>query len=562
MADHETSTGVPSLIVDDVHVHYTTYGGRRAHRLRGHVGAVDVVRAVRGVSFVARHGESIGVIGHNGSGKSTLLRAIAGALPTASGAIWTHGNAALLGVSAALMKDLSGERNIVLGGLALGLTRREVDERFDEVVEFAGIGDFLQLPMRAYSSGMGSRLRFAISSASRPDILLIDEALATGDAEFKARSRERVDEIRAARGHGAAGQPLDVDDPVDVRPGDLGGPRPAAPWTARRTRCSRRTPRRPADRRPARAPARGPTCAQQCARQRAQAGVMSRTARALVMTVVHHPEDARIRHRQIDALLSAGWEVTYAAPFAGYGLPAVSTHPRLTVVDLPRALSRSRVAAFRAARALLEARGAGHDVAHPHRLRRPFDPGMKSKCDLMAIVRQNLDTVIKMQPLPQHQRQRCGLGTKEEDQMKLCLPVTLLFTAVFITGCLFPAALGTMGAVGSDAPVVWNHWGAGQGERFCLAAYSDVIDAALRAGEALSLEVKEKKVEKDQAFFRFVDAENEKVDLYIRRRSNTMTSIRFDVGWFGPTAFGRLVDQQIVSELNKSNSFLSTEQDK
>jgi teichoic acid transport system ATP-binding protein len=198
----------PSLIVDDVHVHYKTYGGRRSPRrfnrlgvsLGGHVGAVDVVKAVRGVSFVARQGESIGVIGHNGSGKSTLLRAIAGALPTAAGAIWADGTAALLGVNAALMRDLSGERNIVLGGLALGLTRREVDDRFDEVVEFAGIGEFLRLPMRAYSSGMGSRLRFAISSASRPDILLIDEALATGDAEFKARSRRRVDEIRSQAG--------------------------------------------------------------------------------------------------------------------------------------------------------------------------------------------------------------------------------------------------------------------------------------------------------------------------------------------------------------------------
>ena len=196
----EIAPGTPSLVVDDVHVHYKSYGGRRAHRLRGHVGAVDVVRAVRGVSFVAHHGESIGVIGHNGSGKSTLLRAVAGALPTASGAIWTDGSAALLGVSAALMSNLSGERNIVLGGLALGLSRREVEERFDEVVEFAGIGEFLQLPMQAYSSGMGSRLRFAISSASRPDILLIDEALSTGDAEFKARCRDRVDEIRAHAG--------------------------------------------------------------------------------------------------------------------------------------------------------------------------------------------------------------------------------------------------------------------------------------------------------------------------------------------------------------------------
>jgi glycosyltransferase involved in cell wall biosynthesis len=93
---------------------------------------------------------------------------------------------------------------------------------------------------------------------------------------------------------------------------------------------------------------------------------MGLPARALVVTVVHHPEDARIRHRQIDALLSAGWEVTYAAPFSGYGLPAVSTVPRLELVDLPRASGRSRLAALRSARALLESRGAGHDVVLLH----------------------------------------------------------------------------------------------------------------------------------------------------------------------------------------------------
>ncbi|WP_200950132.1 ABC transporter ATP-binding protein [Nocardioides sp. Root151] len=198
----------PSLIVDDVHVTYRTYGGRRLtarqqktwHTIGRHVGAVDKVRAVRGISFVADHGESIGVIGHNGSGKSTLLRAIAGVLPTESGAVYADGTASLLGVNAALMRDLTGERNIVLGGLALGQTPAQVEERFDEVVDFAGIGDFLQLPMRAYSSGMGSRLRFAISSAARPDILMIDEALSTGDAEFRRRSRERVDQIRSEAG--------------------------------------------------------------------------------------------------------------------------------------------------------------------------------------------------------------------------------------------------------------------------------------------------------------------------------------------------------------------------
>ena len=137
----------PSLIVDDVHIHYKTFGGRRLkgqswnQRLRRHVGAVDVVKAVQGVSFVAHHGEAIGIIGHNASGKSTLLRGIAGALPVTQGAIWADGTASLLGVNAALMRDLSGERNIVLGGLALGLTPAQVKERYDDIVDLAGIGE-------------------------------------------------------------------------------------------------------------------------------------------------------------------------------------------------------------------------------------------------------------------------------------------------------------------------------------------------------------------------------------------------------------------------------------
>src|SRR5699024_2249608 len=112
------------------------------------------------------------------------------------GTVYVSGTPSLLGVNAVLMKQLTGERNIMIGGLALGLTTREVRAKFDEIVEFAGIGDFVYLPMKAYSAGMSARLRFAISTAARPDILMIDEALATGDAAFRQKSRERIDEIR------------------------------------------------------------------------------------------------------------------------------------------------------------------------------------------------------------------------------------------------------------------------------------------------------------------------------------------------------------------------------
>lgn len=203
----------PSVVVDDVHVRYRVFGGRKRasgpemgriramfNRSRRHVGAVTEVHAVRGVSFVAHHGESIGIIGRNGAGKSTLLRAIAGLMPTSSGAVYVAGTSSLLGVNAALVSSLTGERNVMIGGLALGLTPAQVRERFDDIVEFAGIGDFIDLPMKAYSSGMAARLRFAISTAAVPDVLMIDEALATGDAEFRERSAKKIEEIRGHAG--------------------------------------------------------------------------------------------------------------------------------------------------------------------------------------------------------------------------------------------------------------------------------------------------------------------------------------------------------------------------
>ncbi|GAA3388425.1 ABC transporter ATP-binding protein [Streptomyces roseoviridis] len=216
MADHDTQDRVPTVIADNVHIVYRVNGAgggkgsataalsRILRRRKGETErGVRKVHAVRGVSFTAYRGEAIGLIGTNGSGKSTLLRAIAGLLPTESGKVYTDGQPSLLGVNAALMSDLTGERNVILGGLAMGMTRDEIKSRYQDIVDFSGInekGDFISLPMRTYSSGMGARLRFAIAAAKQHDVLMIDEALATGDRKFQIRSEERIRELRKEAG--------------------------------------------------------------------------------------------------------------------------------------------------------------------------------------------------------------------------------------------------------------------------------------------------------------------------------------------------------------------------
>lgn len=198
-----------TVVVDDVHLTYRIVGGGkrggapatvRRILLREDGPGQRSVHAVRGVSFAAYRGEAIGIIGANGSGKSTLLRAIAGLMAPSQGVVWTRGQVSLLGVSAAMMAGMSGEQNILLGCLAIGMTPAEIAEEYDAICEFAGIGEFVHLPMSTYSSGMGARLRFAIAAARAPDILLIDEALATGDAQFRRRSESRILELREEAG--------------------------------------------------------------------------------------------------------------------------------------------------------------------------------------------------------------------------------------------------------------------------------------------------------------------------------------------------------------------------
>src|SRR5580704_16276426 len=193
----------PTVVVDDLHVVYRVYGaggnkGTAATSLmrlvrRQKRASIREVHAIRGISFVVNHGDVMGVIGRNGSGKSTLLRA-------ERGAVYTTGQAALLGVNAALLDDLTGERNVVLGCLAMGMPPAEVKARYDQIVDFSGVGRFIDLPMRAYSTGMAQRLRFAIASAKSHEILMIDEALATGDASFRTKSHNRIKELRDEAG--------------------------------------------------------------------------------------------------------------------------------------------------------------------------------------------------------------------------------------------------------------------------------------------------------------------------------------------------------------------------
>ncbi|MGW1902788.1 ABC transporter ATP-binding protein [Streptomyces hirsutus] len=215
MADN-TDEKIPTVVADGVDIVYRVNGtgaGRGSataalnrivrRRKTERASGVRTVHAVRNVSFVAHRGEAIGLIGTNGSGKSTLLKAVAGLLPVENGRIYTDGQPSLLGVNAALMNDLTGERNVMLGGLAMGMSREQVHERYQEIVDFSGInekGDFITLPMRTYSSGMAARLRFSIAAAKDHDVLLIDEALATGDRKFQKRSEDRIRELRKHAG--------------------------------------------------------------------------------------------------------------------------------------------------------------------------------------------------------------------------------------------------------------------------------------------------------------------------------------------------------------------------
>lgn len=157
-----------------------------------------VVTALKEVSFTLRDGDAVGLIGHNGAGKSTMLRTIAGIYPPSSGKVIRQGKTAtVFEIGAGLDYELSGYDNIIHLGMMMGLSYSEAKALTPDIEDFTELGDFLQLPIRTYSSGMTMRLMFAVATAVPPEILLLDEMFSTGDAGFKEKSKERIQKIIA-----------------------------------------------------------------------------------------------------------------------------------------------------------------------------------------------------------------------------------------------------------------------------------------------------------------------------------------------------------------------------
>lgn len=164
---------------------------------RGHAG--DLFYALRDVSFEVANGEGLAVIGSNGAGKSTLLGLTAGLAKPASGSVEVNGRvAALLELGSGFHPDLTGKENVFLNAALVGLTERQAREQFESIVEFSGVGEFIDEPLRTYSSGMVVRLAFSVAVNLDPDILIIDEVLAVGDAAFQAKCFDRILELRRA----------------------------------------------------------------------------------------------------------------------------------------------------------------------------------------------------------------------------------------------------------------------------------------------------------------------------------------------------------------------------
>ncbi len=162
---------------------------------------ITVVEALRDVSFELRDGDRLGLMGHNGAGKSTLLQTLAGVYPPTRGVYRREGSvASLVNPTLGIEREATGYENIMIRGLVLGLKRSTIRSLTPDIAEFSGLGDYLHMPVHTYSTGMMMRLAFAITTSVRPDILLMDEWLSVGDAEFRSRAEDRITSLVAASG--------------------------------------------------------------------------------------------------------------------------------------------------------------------------------------------------------------------------------------------------------------------------------------------------------------------------------------------------------------------------
>ena len=192
------------LMFDNVNLHYSSaayrpsslkYAMSNLFKKEPAIGSADI-HALKNLSFEIKSGEQVGLIGHNGAGKSTLLKTMAGLYPISSGKIQKKGDIrALFELSLGFESEATGRENIIYRGLLLGYTPKQIAEIEDEIIAFADLGEFIDYPIKTYSSGMLVRLAFAISTSVRGEILLLDEVIGAGDAVFMAKARKRIEEL-------------------------------------------------------------------------------------------------------------------------------------------------------------------------------------------------------------------------------------------------------------------------------------------------------------------------------------------------------------------------------
>jgi len=190
MAGTATSTPEYAIEVNDVTMIFNM-ASEQLNNLKEYF--IKIMRALKHISFKVRRGEVVGLVGTNGSGKSTMLKIIAGVLEASEGECIVRGNIApLIELGAGFDMELTARENIYLNGALLGYTKQFIDDHFDEIVEFAELRDFVDMPLKNYSSGMVARIAFAIATVTEPDILIVDETLSVGDVFFQQKCEDRI----------------------------------------------------------------------------------------------------------------------------------------------------------------------------------------------------------------------------------------------------------------------------------------------------------------------------------------------------------------------------------